>query len=67
MKYGRKFWMSAFGLLLTAVVTLMGKMDANVAMCITVCVGGYAAGNTLVSRAALQSGQDSPNAPEVIT
>jgi hypothetical protein len=51
MNPGRKFWMGVIGLGVTTLTALTGHMDGNVALALSICVGGFYTGNAAVERA----------------
>ncbi len=48
--YGsRKFIVTMFGMILTAILAFTGKMDGNVAMVLVAAIGGYHVANAWVT------------------
>jgi len=52
---GRKFWAMWGGLAVTVITALTGHMDSNVALCISVTVGGFMGSNAVVTKAAIEA------------
>ena len=56
----RKFIACLLGCAIITWVTLAGKMTGDVAVALSVVIGGFYSGDTLITRAALYSGKAEP-------
>jgi hypothetical protein len=54
MKLGRKFTACLLGAFVILVVALAGKMDGNLALCLSVVIGGFYTGDAAITRAAIK-------------